>query len=138
LILQRTISRVESDNRDHTVASFEFGGENYRRNRRTPNAIDTRFGAITFERWFFQNTQRESPGIAPLDVRLGIVARRMTPALAEVTARLAADLPQQATLDVLAERFAVRPSVEAYRRVVADLATQVRDGGPRHPGSRCA
>ena len=50
----------------------------------------------------------------------------MTPALAEVTGRLAADMPQQATLDMLAERFAVRPSVEAYRRVVADLATQVR------------
>ena len=126
LIFERSIRRIESDNRDQTVASFEFGGEHYRRNRRTLNSIDTRFGAVSFERWFFQNTQPESPGIAPLDLRLGIVARRMTPALAEVTCRLAADLPQQAALAMLHERFAIKPSVEAYRRVVADLATQVR------------
>jgi hypothetical protein len=50
----------------------------------------------------------------------------VTPALAEVMGRLAADLPQQAALEMLAERFAVRPSVESYRRTIADLATQVR------------
>jgi hypothetical protein len=103
-----------------------LGGECYRRNRRTSNSIDSQFGPITFERWFYQNTQKGSPGLAPLDVRLGIVANRVTPALAEVTGRLAADLPQQAALAMLRERFAVSPSVEAYRRVVADLATQVR------------
>ena len=126
LVFQRAIRQIESEDRDQTISSFEFRGERYRRNRRTANSIDTRFGPITSKRWFFQNTQRESPGIAPLDVRLGIVAGRMTPALAEVTGRLAADLPQQAALDMLTERFAVRPSVEAYRRVVADLATRVR------------
>ncbi len=126
LILQRTVRRLESVDRDQTVSSFQFDGDDYRRNRRTSKRIDTRFGQISFDRWFFQNTQAKAPGIAPLDVRLGVVAGRMTPALAEVTGRLAADLPQQAALDMLGERFAVRPSVEAYRRVVADLATQVR------------
>ncbi len=124
--MQRTIRNIESDDRDQTVSSFGFDGQSFRRNRRTTNTIDTRFGPISFERWFFQNTQGEAPGIAPLDVRLGIVAKRMTPALAEVTGRLAADLPQQAAREMLAERFSVTPSVEAYRRVVADLATQVR------------
>lgn len=127
LILQRTIARVESPDPTQTVSSFVFCNESYRRNRRTPNTIDTRFGPITFQRWFFQNTQPKSPGIAPLDMRLGIVAGRMTPALAEVTGRLAADLPQQPALAMLQERFSVKPSVEAYRRVVAELATQVRD-----------
>jgi hypothetical protein len=126
LIFQRTLRRVESDQRDQTVSSFDFDDQSYRRNRRTPKKIDTRFGVISIERWFFQNTQAQSPGIAPLDVRLGLVASRMTPALVEVVGRLAADLPQQAALDMLAERFAVRPSVEAYRRTVAQLATQVR------------
>lgn len=126
LILQRTIGQIESDAKGQTFSSFEFDGEHYRRNRRTSNSIDTRFGPISFQRWFFQNTQRESPGIAPLDVRLGVVAQRMTPALAEVIGRLAADMPQQAALAILHERFAIKPSVEAYRRVIADLATQVR------------
>lgn len=131
LVFQRTIRRLESDERDQTASSFVWEGGRYRRNRRTANSIDTRFGPICYERWFFQNSLPPSPGVgspgvAPLDVRLGIVAGRMTGALAEVTGRLAADLPQQAALGMLGERFAVRPSVEAYRRVVADLATRVR------------
>jgi hypothetical protein len=126
IILQRTIRTIEDRDRDKTAASFELSGQRYRRNRRTINSIDTRFGTIAFERWFFQNCEPKSQGIAPLDVRLGIIANRMTGPLAEVTGRLAADMPQQAALNMLHERFAVRPSVEAYRRVVADLATQVR------------
>lgn len=124
--MQRTIQEIESIDGDQTVSSFDFGGEGYRRNRRTANTIDTRFGPISYDRWYFQNTQAKTPGMAPLDVRLGVVAGRMSPALAEVTGRLAADLPQQAARDMLAERFSVTPAVEAYRRVVADLATQVR------------
>jgi len=126
LIFQHTLRRIESDQRNETVSSFDFNGQSYRRNRRTTKKIDTRFGVVSIERWFFQNTQVESPGIAPLDVRLGLMALRMTPALAEVTGRLAADLPQQAALEMLSERFAVRPGVEGYRRAVAELATQVR------------
>ena len=124
--MQRTIRNIEAADPDQTVSSFDFDGQSYRRNRRTTNSIDTRFGAVSFDRWYFQNTQGESPGIAPLDVRLGIVAKRMTPALAEVTGRLAADLPQQAARDMLTERFGFTMSVEAYRRVVAELATHVR------------
>ena len=99
--------------REQTASSFDCNGQRYRRNRRTSHAIDTRFGTITYERWFFQNTETGSSGIAPLDVRLGIFANRMTPALAEVTGRLAADMPQQAALGMLHERFAVKPSVDA-------------------------
>jgi len=124
--MQQTIGDIESPDRQQVVSSFKFDGQSYRRNRRTANTVDTRLGTISFDRWFFQNTQAQSPGIAPLDLRLGIVAGRMTPALAEVTGRLAADMPQQAAREMLAERFTVTPSVEAYRRVVADLATQVR------------
>ncbi|QDU92449.1 hypothetical protein [Lignipirellula cremea] len=88
--------------------------------------IDTRLGKISYERWFFQNRSPRSPGVPPLDVRLGVIAGRKTPALAEVTGRLAAYLPQQAALHMLQERFAVQPSVDAYRRVIAELTTPVR------------
>ncbi len=108
------------------MSSFELAGQKYRRNRRTKKNIDTRFGGITVERWFYQNTQAATPGIAPLDLRLGLFAERMTPALAEVTGRLAADMTQQAALELLWERFKVRPGVAAYRRVIADIASRVR------------
>jgi hypothetical protein len=124
--VQWTIGRIESRNPNDLRSSFAFNGQTYRRNRRTKKNIDTRFGVISIERWFYQNAQAKSPGIAPLDVRLGLFGDRMTPALAEVTGRLAADMPQQPVLDMLQERFAVRPGVAAYRRIVADIASQVR------------
>lgn len=125
-IVEWTLRRIESSDPEDVVPSFELAGQTYRRNRRTRTTIDTRFGAITMDRWYYQNTETGSPGLAPLDVCLGLFGDRMTPALAEVTGRLAADMPQQAALDMLAERFAVRPGVAAYRRIVADIAGRVR------------
>src|SRR5690606_29109803 len=125
-ILQWTLRHLEADHPDRVVQSFEFNGERYRRNRRTAKTIDTCFGSVTFDRWFYQNVQHGSAGLAPLDVRLGLSAQRMTPALAEVPGRLAPDMPQQAGLSMLAERFSIAPGVGTLRRVIADVATEVR------------
>lgn len=125
-ILQATLRQIESDDRDHVPARFDWRGDTFRRNRMTNKTLDTRFGQITLRRWFFQNVQPGEPGLAPLDLRLGLFGGRMTPALSEVVGRLAADLPQQAVLDVLRERFAVTPGVATLRKVVRDLAGQVR------------
>lgn len=125
-IVQWTFSHIEERDPTKVAPSFQFAGQTYRRNRRTRKNLDTRFGVVTLKRWFYQNTQPSMPGLAPLDVRLGLFADRMTPALAEVTGRLAADMTQQATLDMLEERFGVRPGVAAYRRVLADIAHRVR------------
>jgi hypothetical protein len=126
LILQWTLRHLESDRPDQAVAAFDYSGERYRRNRRTIKTIDTCFGSVTFERWFYQNVQPGSPGLAPLDVRLGLSAQRVTPALAEVTGRVAADMPQQAVRSILAERFGVQPGIGTLRRIIADIATEVR------------
>jgi hypothetical protein len=126
LILQATLRQIETDRAEEVPARIEWQGETFRRNRMTNKTIDTRFGQVTLRRWFFQNTQPALSGIAPLDLRLGLFAGRMTPALAEVAGRLAADLPQQAVLDVLRERFAITPGVATLRRVVQDLAERVR------------
>ena len=48
MILQRTIQRIESTDRDRIVSSFDFQGDSYRRNRRTIEQLDTRFGTISF------------------------------------------------------------------------------------------
>lgn len=125
-IVQWAFRRIESRDPAAVASSFEFAGQTYRRNRRTKKRIDTRFGVITIKRWFYQNVQAQGAGLAPLDVRLGLFAKRMTPALAEVTGRLAADLTQTAVRDQLRERFGSTPGVAAYRRIVADIASQVR------------
>ena len=118
--MQHTLQQIEPENSRAVIASFEFNGQVYRRNRRTNKSIDTRFGVITIQRCFFQNTQDNSQGIAPLDVWLGLFANRMTPALAEVTGRLAADMTQSAARDMLRERFGSTPGVAAYRDIIAD------------------
>lgn len=122
-ILQATLREIESED---IPARVHWSGQTFRRNRKTNKTIDTRFGQITLRRWFFQNSEPGEPGLAPLDVRLGLHAGRMTPALAEVVGRLSADLPQQAVLEALRERFGAAPGVGALRRIVRDLAEGVR------------
>ncbi|TWT38926.1 hypothetical protein [Blastopirellula retiformator] len=126
MILQVAIRDIESDRAADAPTRIVWQGQSYRRNRMTQKTIDTRFGQITFRRWFFQNVESGEAGIAPLDLRLGLFAGRMTPAAAEFAGRLAADMPQQAALEVLLERFAIKPGVGTLRRVVADLAERVR------------
>jgi len=126
VIVQATLGGLETEHKDEVPARIGWQGHDYRRNRMTNKTIDTRFGQITLRRWFFQNTAAGEPGIAPLDLRLGLFGGRMTPALAEVTGRLAADMPQQMVLEVLQERFHVTPGVGTLRKVVSDLAAQVR------------
>lgn len=126
MILQWTLRHIEPEHPDPLSSAFDFNSQRYRRNRRTTKTIDTCFGSVVYDRWFYQNTQPGAPGIAPLDVRLGLSAQRMTPALSEVTGRLVADMPQQAVLAMLQERFGVRPGVGTLRRVIADVASQIR------------
>lgn len=119
-------NRIEPDRADQTAASFEFQGERYRRNRKTPHKLASKFGTIHYPRWYYQNKVKGRPGLAPLDVRLGVIAGYATSGLAEVTGRLAGDMPQEAAREVIAERFAARPSVATYRNIIADTATLVR------------
>lgn len=125
-ILQSTLQQLETKRAEDVPARLDWQGHSYRRNRQTQKTIDTCFGPVTFRRWFFQNAEAGEPGMAPLDLRLGLLAGRMTPAAAEATGRLAADLPQQAMLESLRERFAITPGVATVRRVVSDLAEKVR------------
>lgn len=125
-ILQAVLRELETDRAEETPARIRWQGRPYRRNRRTNKTIDTRFGQITLRRWFYQSCEPEEPGIAPLDLRLGLFGGRMTPAVAEVVGRLTADLPQQGVLEALRERFAITPGVATLRSVVSDLAENVR------------
>jgi hypothetical protein len=126
IILEVTLRSMETTDRDSAPARIEMENESYRLNRKANKSIDTRFGPISVQRWFYQANTAGVPGIAPLDVRLGLIAGRMTPAVAEVTGRLVADMPQQATLEILRERFGITPGVGTLRRVVEDLGQRVR------------
>ena len=99
-----------------------LGREEYRRNRKTPGNVFCLFGQITLRRFIYQAVQPGEPGLFPLQHALGVVARLVTPALADQVGRLAAELPQQQTLDVLRHRYGVSLSVGSLRKVVAGMA----------------
>lgn len=126
VILQFTLRRIETDDRDSAPPRIELDGQSYRLNRKTNKSIDTKFGPVSLKRWFYQAVVAGGVGIAPLDLRLGLVAGRLTPAVAEVTGRLAAEMPQQATIETLSERFGISPGVGTLRRVIDDLGQRVR------------
>jgi hypothetical protein len=98
------------------------GRREFRRNRRTPNTIATRFGSIVLERMFYQSVEPGERGLAPLERRLGVVAGLATPALADEAARLNADLTQHETLAALKRHYGVHWSPGTLRRVVQAMA----------------
>jgi hypothetical protein len=127
LILEWTLNRVESHRRP---AALDWEHRTFFPNRRSFRTIETRLGTVRYQRWIF--TAELSffvRGISPLDLRLGLVAERVSPGLAHKIGRLAADLPQQPSLQQLWEQFNVRLSVTAYRRIVEHLSVEV---GRRH------
>jgi hypothetical protein len=92
-----TYNAAEPEPAEQLPPRVRLGRREFRRNRKTKNEIATVFGPIVLERCFYQSTEPGEPGLAPLERRLGVVARLATPALADEAARLNADLTQQQT-----------------------------------------
>jgi len=120
--MEYTSNAAEPEDADALPARLRCGRREFRRNRKTPNQIATLFGPIVLKRCFYQAAEPGERGLAPLERRLGIVARLATPALADQAARLNADLTQQQTREVLEERHGVAWSHGTLRRVVAAMA----------------
>jgi hypothetical protein len=117
-----TYNAAEPESAEQLPPRVRLGRREFRRNRKTKNEIATVFGPIVLERCFYQSTEPGEPGLAPLERRLGVVARLATPALADEAARLNADLTQQQTRDALVTRHGIAWSHGTLRRVVAAMA----------------
>jgi hypothetical protein len=120
--LEFTYNAAEPQEADELPPRVQLGRRQFRRNRKTPNEIATLFGPIVLRRCFYQSVEPGERGLAPLERRLGIVARLATPALADETARLNADMTQFQTCQMLQHRHDVKWSHGTLRRVVAAMA----------------
>jgi hypothetical protein len=100
------------------------GRETYRRRDKTPNTLGTLFGPIELRRCVYECLELGEPCVWPLELRLGVVAGRATPALAERVGRGSADHEQDAVRDLLRAEHGVSWSVTTLRKVVG----AVRDG----------
>ena len=121
-MVQLTYSRLEPDDPHLLPRQICVGLSHYRRNRKTPTTISTLFGKVGVRRFIYQALEVGEAGVFPLELALGLTAGQATPALADVVGRLIADLPQQQTLAVLRERYAVCWSVATLRKVTGALA----------------
>lgn len=121
-IVEWTYNRCEPSDVSLLPSRLRLGTDEYRRNRKTPRQVACLFGPITLWRCVYQALVPGEAGLFPLEHALGLVAHAATPALADVAGRLAAELTQQQTLDVLRERHGLSWSVGLLRKVVATLA----------------
>ncbi len=120
--LEHAYNAAEPPDERSLPARVRRGRREFRRNRKTVNEIATVFGPIVLRRCIYQAVEPGEPGLAPLECRLGVMARVATPALADEAAHLNAELTQQQTRDVLERRHGVRWSHGTLRRLVAAMA----------------
>jgi hypothetical protein len=134
-ILEHALGKLESDDRP---ARFHFDDAWFRPNRKTTQTLHTRLGTVRYQRWYFQTSDTWYAGFAPVDLRLGVVGNRISPALAEAIGWLAAEMPKKAAIEQIAERFDVQISVDAYRKMVDEIDRTVHPHRDEQAAQRLA
>jgi hypothetical protein len=121
-LLEYTLAKLETDNREQAPARLTFQGETYRRRYLQPKTIYSSFGPFEYSRFRYEACEPGEPSIFPLDLLLGLEAHLATPALAERVGRLAVDHEQRQVLATLVRDHGVCWSVSTLRKVTASLA----------------
>ena len=124
-LMQQTFQQLEPAEPELLPSRLRLGPDEYRRNRRTRCTLATLFGTIALSRWLYQPVTPGTPSVFPLEIALGVLGGRATPALGDVVGRLSAELTQSQTRGVLSERYGVRWSVGTLRKVTAALAEEL-------------
>lgn len=93
-VLELEANRAESDDPRAVPQRIRYHKEMYRRNKKTPAQVATRFGMMTLWSFYYLNDCDGEPGLHPLWVRLGIADGAATPALLERVARQSVDHTQ--------------------------------------------
>jgi hypothetical protein len=124
VIVQWTLNQLEPDDdcAHQLPPLLRWQGDYYRRRRKSRlRNLNCLFGPIQLRRFYYQPLETSGRCLFPLQVQLGIVAGVATPALADVVARLSADLTQSQTLERLRHHGVVW-GVRTLRNVVATMA----------------
>jgi hypothetical protein len=93
-------------------------GRAFRRDRRLPRSLMTRFGIVRYWRLYMRSCEAGASrrhGYHPLDVALGLMADRITPSLLALAVRLASRMSFAEARDVLGWFIPLVPSVEVIQ-----------------------
>lgn len=128
-ILESVLNNIEPQSPEDAPKHTQLDRQEYvRKNEKSRNrgGIATLFGTIDLQRCLYEPLQEARDdgqrSFAPLELCLGIVADKATPALAERVARLAVQQTQQELLDVLQREHHVGWSVQVLRQVTAAVS----------------
>src|SRR5512144_384913 len=119
VLVEGVYNDIQPDRPPLMPSHLHVDGTWYRRRAKTANrCVGTLFGVITLRRFLYQPIDGLERSIFPLESRLGVEARRATPALAERVAALASDSTQGETLQRLRREHAVNWSASTLRAVL--------------------
>ena len=131
-VLEAMLNGIEPENAADAPKHVERDRQDYtRKNHKSRNrgGIATLFGTIELQRCLYEPLQEARDdgqrSFSPLEVYLGIVAHKATPALAERVGRLANAHTQQEALDILLREHHVKWSVTVLRQVTAAVSTGI-------------
>jgi hypothetical protein len=119
--LEDTLNSVEPDDPELLPEEITLGGTRYRRRFKSPHWVDCCFGSFYLHRWLYEPREPGERCLFPLDLLLGLVAGRATPALASRVGCLVAQHPQRAVLRLLKEDNGLRWSHALLRKVSKEV-----------------
>jgi hypothetical protein len=123
LIVQWTVHQLEPADPDRMPRELIRQKDYYRRRWPSPaRSMNCLFGPIHFVRYLYQPIETAGRSLFPLEVQLGIVAGVATPALADLVARLSADMTQRQVLEALRRQQGIGWGPTTLRKVVAAVA----------------
>jgi len=128
-ILETTLNHLESGTPADAPKHCQRQGQDYcRKNHKSPNrgGIASLFGIIPLRRCLYEPLQeaREQgeTAFAPLEINLGIIAHKATPALAQRVGLLATQHTEQEVLVILKRDYHIPWGVKALRQVTAAVS----------------
>jgi hypothetical protein len=130
-LLDWLYNRLEGNDPTKLPSHLRLEGEDYRiLRKKTPHAVDTRFGSITLQRHLYRPVARDSAerSIAPLERILGVV-EGTTPALADVAARYAAEAgaTQRRVQEQLKSQHGVTIGTKRLRALLAHVSGKMAE-----------
>ena len=114
------------DLQDRSEDVFEHDGKRSRFKQVSTKEWLTPFGVVQIDRRYFQ-PDTGGDGVAPIDVRCGMVGRFMTPDVEEAVAFASANLSPSFTRTLLGKVLPHAPSEKAIRRTIAELGQWADD-----------
>jgi hypothetical protein len=125
--LEDLLNSLQPDDPAMLPEEITCAATRYRRRFKSPNRVDSTFGTLTLRRWLYEPRESGERCLFPLDLLLGLVAGRATPALADRVGRLVAQHPQRTVLRLLEEENGLQWSHALLRKVSALLAEVMED-----------